>query len=44
MDYEELVQKNQAGEISDLEFLDETARKWLLQYENDKLYGHGDSW
>ena len=33
MDYEELVQKNQAGEISDLEFL-----------ENDKLYGHGDSW
>lgn len=65
MDYEELVQKNQAGEISDLEFLlaqeelasvykeamqenhqeinDETARKWLLQYENDKLYGHGNS-
>lgn len=65
MDYEELVQKNQAGEISDLEFLlaqdelapaykeamqenhqeinDETARKWLLQYENDKLYEHGNS-
>ena len=37
MDYEELVQKNQAGEISDLEFL-------LAQDENDKLYGHGDSW
>ena len=65
MDYEELVQKNQAGEISDLEFLlaqdelapaykeamkdslqeinDETARKWLIQYENNKLYGNGGS-
>ena len=56
MDYDELVQKNIAGEISDLEFLlaqeelaqayqeemaakqqetnNQTAREWLLDYEN----------
>lgn len=60
MDYDELVQKNIAGEISDLEFLlaqeelaqayqeemaakqqetnDQTAREWLLDYENRNLY------
>ena len=60
MDYEELVQKNIAGEISDLEFLlaqeelaqayqeemaakqqetnNQTAREWLLDYENRNLY------
>ena len=60
MDYDELVQKNIAGEISDLEFLlaqeelaqayqeemaakqqetnNQTAREWLLDYENRKLY------
>lgn len=60
MDYDELVQKNIAGEISDLEFLlaqeelaeayqeemaakqqetnNQTARKWLLDYENRNLY------
>ena len=57
MDYDELVQKNIAGEISDLEFLlaqeelaqayqeemaakqqetnNQTAREWLLDYENE---------
>lgn len=60
MDYDELVQKNIAGEISDLEFLlaqeefaqayqeemaakqqetnNQTAREWLLDYENRNLY------
>ena len=60
MDYDELVQKNIAGEISDLEFLlaqeelaqayqeemaakqqetnNQTAREWLLDYENRSLY------
>ena len=60
MDYDELVQKNIAGEISDLEFLlaqeelaqayqeemaakqqesnYQTAREWLLDYENRNLY------
>ena len=60
MDYDELVQKNFAGEISDLEFLlaqeelaqayqeemaakqqetnNQTAREWLLDYENRNLY------
>ena len=60
MDYGELVQKNIAGEISDLEFLlaqeelaqayqeemaakqqetnNQTAREWLLDYENRNLY------
>ena len=60
MDYDELVQKNIAGEISDLEFLlaqeelaqayqeemaakqqetnNQTARAWLLDYENRNLY------
>lgn len=60
MDYNELVQKNIAGEISDLEFLlaqeelaqayqeemaakqqetnNQTAREWLLDYENRNLY------
>ena len=60
MDYDELVQKNIAGEISDLEFLlaqeelaqayqeemaakqqeknTQTAREWLLDYENRNLY------
>ena len=58
MDYDELVQKNIAGEISDLEFLlaqeaqayqeemaakhqeinNQTARQWLLDYENRNLY------
>ena len=60
MDYDELVQKNIAGEISDLEFLlaqeelaqayqeemaakhqeinNQTARQWLLYYENKNLY------
>ena len=60
MDYDELVQKNIAGEISDLEFLlaqeelaqayqeemaakqqetnNQTAREWLLDYENRDLY------
>ena len=60
MDYDELVQKNSAGEISDLEFLlaqeelaqayqeemaakqqetnNQTAREWLLDYENRNLY------
>ena len=60
MDYDELVQKNIAGEISDLEFLlaqeelaqayqeemaakqqetnNQTARGWLLDYENRNLY------
>lgn len=60
MDYYELVQKNIAGEISDLEFLlaqeelaqayqeemaakqqetnNQTAREWLLDYENRNLY------
>ena len=60
MDYEELVQKNIAGEISDSEFLlaqeelaqayqeemaakqqetnNQTAREWLLDYENRNLY------
>ena len=59
MDYDELVQKNIAGEISDLEFLlaqeelaqayqeemaakqqetnNQTAREWLLDYENRNL-------
>ena len=59
MDYDELVQKNIAGEISDLEFLlaqeelaqayqeemvakqqetnNQTAREWLLDYENRKF-------
>ena len=59
MDYDELVQKNIAGEISDLEFLlaqeelaqayqeemaakqqetnNQTAREWLLYYENINL-------
>ena len=63
MDYDELVQKNIAGEICDLEFLlaqeelaqayqeemaakqqeinNQTAREWLLDYEEKKLYeGH----
>ena len=60
MDYDELVQKNIAGEISDLKFLlaqeelaqayqeemaakqqetnNQTAREWLLEYENRNLY------
>ena len=60
MDYDELVQKNIAGEISDLDFLlaqeelaqayqeemaakqqetnNQTAREWLLDYENRNLY------
>ena len=60
MDYDELVQKIIAGEISDLEFLlaqeelaqayqeemaakqqetnNQTAREWLLDYENRNLY------
>ena len=60
MDYDELVQKNIAGEISDLEILlaqeelaqayqeemaakqqetnNQTAREWLLDYENRNLY------
>ena len=60
MDYDELVQKNIAGEISDLELLlaqeelaqayqeemaakqqetnNQTAREWLLDYENRNLY------
>ena len=60
MDYDDLVQKNIAGEISDLEFLlaqeelaqayqeemaakqqetnNQTAREWLLDYENRNLY------
>lgn len=60
MDYDELVQKNIAREISDLEFLlaqeelaqayqeemaakqqetnNQTAREWLLDYENRNLY------
>ena len=60
MDYDELVQKNIAGEISDLEFLlaqeelaqayqeemaakqqetnIQTAREWLLDYENRNRY------
>lgn len=60
MDYDELVQKNIAGEINDLEFLlaqeelaqayqeemaakqqetnNQTAREWLLDYENRNLY------
>ena len=60
MDYDELVQKNIAGEIRDLEFLlaqeelaqayqeemaakqqetnNQTAREWLLDYENRNLY------
>lgn len=60
MDYDELVQKSIAGEISDLEFLlaqeelaqayqeemaakqqetnNQTAREWLLDYENRNLY------
>ena len=60
MDYDELVQKNIAGEISDLEYLlaqeelaqayqeemaakqqetnNQTAREWLLDYENRNLY------
>lgn len=60
MDYDELVQKNIAGEISDLESLlaqeelaqayqeemaakqqetnNQTAREWLLDYENRNLY------
>lgn len=60
MDYDKLVQKNIAGEISDLEFLlaqeelaqayqeemaakqqetnNQTAREWLLDYENRNLY------
>lgn len=60
MDYDELVQKNIAGKISDLEFLlaqeelaqayqeemaakqqetnNQTAREWLLDYENRNLY------
>ncbi len=60
MDYDELVQKNIAGEISDLEFLlaqeelaleyrqemgtrdleinNESARQWLLEYEDRNLY------
>lgn len=60
MNYDELVQKNIAGEISDLEFLlaqeelaqayqeemaakqqetnNQTAREWLLDYENRNLY------
>lgn len=60
MDYDELVQKNIAEEISDLEFLlaqeelaqayqeemaakqqetnNQTAREWLLDYENRNLY------
>ena len=60
MDYDELVQKNIAGEISELEFLlaqeelaqayqeemaakhqeinNQTARQWLLDYENRNLY------
>ena len=60
MDYDELVQKNIAGEISDLEFLlaqeelaqayqeemaakqqetnNQTAREWLLDYENRNIY------
>lgn len=60
MDYDELVQKNIEGEISDLEFLlaqeelaqayqeemaakqqetnNQTAREWLLDYENRNLY------
>lgn len=60
MDYDELVQKNIAGEISGLEFLlaqeelaqayqeemaakqqetnNQTAREWLLDYENRNLY------
>ncbi len=62
MDYDELVQKNIAGEISDLEFLlaqeelaqayqeemaakqqetnNQTAREWLLDYENRNLYNN----
>ena len=60
MDYDELVQKNIAGELSDLECLlaqeelaqayqeemaakqqetnNQTAREWLLDYENRNLY------
>ena len=60
MNYDELEQKNIAGEISDLEFLlaqeelaqayqeemtakhqeinNQTARQWLLDYENRNLY------
>ena len=60
MDYDELVQKNIAVEICDLEFLlaqeelaqayqeemaakqqetnNQTAREWLLDYENRNLY------
>lgn len=60
MDYDELVQENIAGEISDLKFLlaqeelaqayqeemaakqqetnNQTAREWLLDYENRNLY------
>ena len=60
MDYDELVQKNIAGEICDLKFLlaqeelaqayqeemaakqqetnNQTAREWLLDYENRNLY------
>lgn len=60
MEYDELVQKNMAGEISDLDFLlaqkelaqsyleemaashreinNESARQWLLDYENKNLY------
>ena len=60
MDYDELVQKNIAGEISDLEFLlaqeelaqayqeeiaakqqetnNQTAREWMLDYENRNVY------
>ena len=60
MHYDELVQKNIAGEICDLEFLltqeelaqsyqeemaakqqetnNQTAREWLLDYENRNLY------
>ena len=59
-DYDELVQLNQSGAVSDLQFLlaqeelatpyqaamaasdrelcDETAREWLLDYENNHLY------
>ena len=59
-DYDELIQLNQNGAVSDLQFLlaqeelatayqaataasdrelsDETARKWLLDYENNHLY------
>ena len=60
MDYDELVQKNIAGKIYDVEFLlaqeelaqayqeemaakqqetnNQTAREWLLDYENRNLY------